>query len=422
MNYSHPFKFVKRQLELFRNDSLYRNAFWLMAGTTIMSGIGFFYWLAAARLYTPEMIGLLITFTSAFSLISNFSLLGFNTTIIRYLSGAKDKAGLLQTAFSVTSIASLFIGTLFIIGIPIFSSKLMFVRENITTIFIMLLFVVINTLSTIFTNIFTAMRDAKYVFISNTLQSLSRFIVLVVLFFLGIWGLIGSFYVSTLMVFLFGIYVLYSKYRISLRFKIMGDIIQRVKKYAFTNYLVSFIAAFPGYLLPLLITNRLSPESTAYFYMPNMIASLLAVVPSSISRSYFAESSHTNKPNALKKPMVMSYFIVTPIILLLLSVGSTILSFFGRAYEQEGFLYLILVLLGVFVSIPGYFFGSRLLVKRQMRKLTLFSILGAGSDLILYIWFINYGIVGIGVAVVLGYVQGTSMYITDYLISSRKNK
>ncbi len=74
---------------LFFSDSLFRNATYLMASTAVMSVLGFFFWVFVAHLYDPADIGVASALIAIATLISNFSLLGLNYGLIRFLSSSK---------------------------------------------------------------------------------------------------------------------------------------------------------------------------------------------------------------------------------------------------------------------------------------------------------------------------------------------
>src|SRR5258708_10198537 len=285
----------KKLLNKLKNDSLYRNAIWLMAGTFVMSGIGVFYWIIATRLYSPKEIGLATTFISIISLITGLSMLGFNITLIRFLPNSKEKEKNINTAFSVVFLASLIFGTIFLIALPDWSDKLLFVRSSIPIVVMLIIFFPLNTLNGLTDSVFIAMRESKFVFVSNLSQSLTKILVLVLLSSLGVWGLIGSVMASAVVAVIICLVLISYRYKINLKIGIDRKILEKVRSYALGNYISGFIGTLPTYLLPIIITNRISPEQTAYFYIPNMITVLLVIIPSPITQSYLPKSSHSDE-------------------------------------------------------------------------------------------------------------------------------
>ncbi len=53
------------------------------------SGIGFIFWIVAAKFYSTEVVGITTALLSSITLITMFSFLGFDQSIIRFPSGDK---------------------------------------------------------------------------------------------------------------------------------------------------------------------------------------------------------------------------------------------------------------------------------------------------------------------------------------------
>lgn len=408
---------IKQFLKRLWADSLYRNSFWLMAGSFSMAGIGFFYWLIAARLYSPEQIGLATTFLSAASLISSLAMLGFGTTLIRYLPTSDVKEKKINTAFTVVIIASLIIGLIYLLGLSYWTPKLLFIRSSIPLMLLMLLFFPVNTINGITDSVFTALREAHWVFVSNITQSLTKLAVLVLFASLGVWGVIGSNMVAVLVATTLCLFLIISRFKIHLYPLIDKPVLLLVRKFAFGNYLSNIINILPSLILPIIITNVLSPEDTAYFHMPNMIATLLALVPSTIARSYFAESSHANKPISFKRPLILTYGILVPVVIFLVLLGKFILHYFGADYAVQGYTYLVLISISILISVIGYFLGSILLLSQNYRGMILSSAVGSGFNIVLSFSLLRYGIAGVGMASIF-----TQIIILVILIILTRNK
>ncbi len=404
----------KKLLNKLKNDSLYRNAIWLMAGTFVMSGIGVFYWIIATRLYSPKEIGLATTFISIISLITGLSMLGFNITLIRFLPNSKEKEKNINTAFSVVFLASLIFGTIFLIALPDWSDKLLFVRSSIPIVVMLIIFFPLNTLNGLTDSVFIAMRESKFVFVSNLSQSLTKILVLVLLSSLGVWGLIGSVMASAVVAVIICLVLISYRYKINLKIGIDRKILEKVRSYALGNYISGFIGTLPTYLLPIIITNRISPEQTAYFYIPNMITGLLVMIPSTIARSYLTESSHSDEVLSIKKPIFNTFQLLFPLIFLIVVLGRFILSIFGKIYAIESYFYLVISSISILISVFNYLLGSRLLVQHQTRKIIIANILGASSTIIVSFILIKFGILGIAWAGVISQIITCIFYVINY--------
>jgi O-antigen/teichoic acid export membrane protein len=267
-----------------------------------------------------------------------------------------------------------------------------------------MLFFPVNTLNGITDSVFTAYRETQWVFASNVIQSLVKLIFVFLLAGLGVWGVLGSNMLGIFVAVIFCLFVMKIVYRINFKVAVHKTIINEVRNYAFGNYLSGLIGAVPALLMPIIITNRISPAQTAFFYMPNMISGLLTIVPATVSRSYFTESSNANVLVSMKKPILMTYAVLVPLSLLFFFFGKAFLTLFGHDYAAEGYTYLVLITVSVLFSVFNYFLGTRLLIQHKLKMLLLVNILSAFFYLTLSWIFTSRGINGIGISAVISQI------------------
>lgn len=84
------------------HDPLFKNSFYLALSRIINIGVGFFFWLVAARIYTIEDVGLTTALIASQSLITLFSLFGFDFSLIRFLP-ISDNRKVYNTCLIITS-------------------------------------------------------------------------------------------------------------------------------------------------------------------------------------------------------------------------------------------------------------------------------------------------------------------------------
>src|SRR5215469_9698081 len=131
ISWSNPSETFVKVYRHFMTDSLYRNSIYLMLSTSIQAFFGFFFWIIAARLYSPDQVGIATTLISVMSLISGFSILGLNVGLVRFLPKSKEKNEKINSSFFITTVASVLISIIFITGIKTFSPKLLFLQTNL---------------------------------------------------------------------------------------------------------------------------------------------------------------------------------------------------------------------------------------------------------------------------------------------------
>ncbi len=380
-----------------------------------MAGIGFLYWIVASKFYSPTQVGLAATFFSVASLINGFATLGFNTTLLRYLPNSKAKDREINTSFTVVATAAFFIGLTYLLTLPILTNKLVFIEGSIPLIILIIFFFPLNTVNAITDSVFTALREAEWVFVSNFVQSISKLVALITLSSLGVWGIIGSNIFGVVVAVGLCLLIIILRYHVHFRLSINNSVLKEVRKYAFGNYVSGIIGALPSLLLPLIITSRISPEQTAYFYMPNMIGGLLGIIPSTISRSYFTERSHSEKPVQKRNPIILTFSILLPFVLLLVLFGKKLLSLFGHNYSINGYNYLVLVSISVLISVINYFLGTDLLVDHKMKSFTLIASAGSLIYILGALLLTSKGIIGIGIASIAS--QLVSFILLQYFIN-----
>lgn len=398
--------FIMKKYKKIIGDSLYRNSIYLMLSTLVMSILGFIFWMIGARLFTTEQVGLAITLISVTGLIVSFSLLGLNTGLVRYLPSAKDKNKKINTVFTLVAIVTIIISSIFLLSTRILSPKLMFVHDNIFLAFVFIVFMVFTSFSSLIDSIFIAYRNSKFVLIKNTIFSSLKIVLLFMFVWLGAYGIFTSHMIGLISGFITVFIALMIKFGYKPRFVFHDSIIKQIGKYSFGNYVAGFIGSLPTLLLPLLILNLLGAESSAYYFIAMMIATLLYTISSATSSSLFAEGSYDEseiKIQVKKAIKIIGAFLI-PGILITLLLGKYILLLFGHDYSSEGFAFLkILAISGIFISINSIF-GTLLRVRKKIKALIWISAFNAVLILGLSYLFINkgLGLSGIGYAWIIG--------------------
>jgi len=411
---------ISKFFNLFTKDSLYRNAIYLMLNTGVMAFLGFFFWVINTRLYSTEQVGVGTTLISVMTLISSFSILGLDSGLIRYLPTSERKNEKINTSFILVTLMSILISLIYLIFMKTFSPKLLFVRENIIFSLLFILFIVFCSLNTISENVFIAYRSSKYVLIKNTIFSVAKLILPFILITLGSYGIFMSVGISLAIAFGSIIIFLVMKYNYLFRPKINSNILKRMTKFSLGNYIAGFLNGSPAMILPILMTNTIGAEYTAYFYMDMMVANLLYIIPIATSQALFAEGSYNELELKihLKKSIKIISIIIIPAIIITIFFGKYILLAFGKDYSNEGLLFLrLLALSGIFISF-NTIFGTILRVKHKIMMLIYINLISAISILGLSYLFLSKGLLGIGLAWITG--QGLVSLVYFGVITNKR--
>jgi O-antigen/teichoic acid export membrane protein len=397
----------------FNHDSLYRNSIYLMASTAVMAFFGFFFWILNAHLFTSEQVGIATTLISVMTLISTFSLLGLGNSLIKYLPTSDNKNEYMNTSLTLVGLTSIIISVIYLVFLNIFSPKLLFIRENPIFCFLFVFFIVFCTLNTISENIFIAYRSSVYIFIKNTILSLVKLALPFALIMLGAYGIFMSFGLSITVAFIFSLIIFINRFKYIIKPDIHKNIVKNMAKFTLGSYVADFIRTLPSMILPIIILNTIGAKFSAYFYMDMMIATMLFIIPLSVSQSLFAEGSYSEEELKvhLTRAIRLIAMILLPSVLVTVLFGKYILLTFGTQYSSDGILLLqILAISAIFQSII-YIGNAMLLIKHRIKLIIYINSITAIIILLLSFALTHQNLLGIGISWIIGNMIASGLYV-----------
>ncbi|MDH4232849.1 MAG: oligosaccharide flippase family protein [Nitrospirota bacterium] len=399
---------------------LYRNSIFLMANTVMTSGLGFFFWIIVARSYTVYEVGVGTAVISSVRLLALISMLGFNITMVRFLSKSEKPQEFINSCFTIIGIVNLVVSGIFIAGLDLWSPRTSFVQDNVAFILAFLFFSLGWSLSALMDSIFVAMRRADLALIKNTIFSLLKIPLPIILtIFFHAFGIVSSWGLAIGIALIISFFLFLPRVQHNYRFvpRLNLGTIKEVWEYSAGNYFVSFFHATSTLALPLIVVNLLPyAEQNAFFYVAWTIATLLFALPYAVSVSLFAEGSHFEdslRANTLKAFRFLLVLLIPAIIVLVLS-GKWLLLLFGESYSTHGLTLLrILTFSSIFVGINQIYY-TILRVRHRMRELIAIAVFEALAVLITSGLIVREtGIVGVGYTWI-----GAEGLISLYVISS----
>lgn len=410
---------VHKSLDLWRTNSLFRNAVYLMMSTVVLSVLGFVFWIFVAHLYSPAQIGSASALIATMSLVSYISYIGLNSSLVRFLAkSANPSADINASIVTVGGVAAVASAAVLVFGGSLFTDNLAFFHDHPTGMVLFVLMTVVSTLNTLTDSVFISKRRAKFHTIAYAVFGTVRLIVPMLLVAIGAMGIFLAFVVAA------GISLL-----LSLLFMWRGcdyhpftapnwRFIVDSRRYTTHNYVANLLTSLPGQLLPTFILVNLGATQTGFFSMAWTMANLLYVIPSAITNSLMAESSHDPREQSRNlahaiRIMVMS---LVPIVLLAILVAPYLLELFGMQYSRhstEAFQILALVTFFLAANSVGTTImnlenrsGSVVIVQAIIVVMTF----GLADELV------GHGTAGISLAFLGGMASGT---IAQLLLLSR---
>lgn len=405
------------------SNTLYQNAYYLIASTAVTSIFSMIVWVIAARFYSTYAIGLGAAIITAWELLSIFSNLGLGIGLIRFLPDARVKStSMVNTCITLSGIASIIVALIFLSGIRVWSPALLSVTQNPIFSAAFVVCALVWGLNPIVETPFLAKRSVKYAFIKNVIIVILR-IALIVAFVaisndtIGIVASsgIGMSVGLLIAVFLFLPKVLQGYIPIpTINKEVVGELI----RYSGANFIAKIFVEVTPLVLPLVVINILGADMNAYFYIAWAVTRIMYVIPISIFNSLFAEASNDEESlrvNTIKSLRLLS-LLVLPIIIMIMVVASPLLQVFGAAYSDNGTTMLRIMALSTIPFATNYLYITYCRVRRYTIRVmvvsAIYSVLSLGL-----IWFLTFNMMNL-TGVALGYIagQGVVSIVTALLL------
>ena len=385
---------------------LYTNAFYLIVSSVASSLLGFAFWIVAARYYPATDVGLASALFAAIGLLSSFSLFGFNIALIRFLPEEGDRGGMISSCLTITGACSIILAAIFIVGLPLWSPKLLLLQGNLVLLTLFIIFTAAMSLVVMQSSIFIALRSTWLLLTQQVLSGILRILLAITLVTFGVLGIFSSWGIAICIALLVGslfIMKIQPSYRPFPAIK--KGVISKMLRFSVGNYVAEVVGSAQFFLLPLIILSLLGAEATAYFRIAYGVSIILFMIPNAINRSLFAEGSH--EPDKLRSNVIravrLMFFLLIPALAVIFFFGDKILLLFGREYSQNALQTLWLLSLS---ALPLAINELYIVIRRvQLRtKAVIYTYLSIATITIAasYILIPKYGLIGVGMGWVLG--------------------
>jgi O-antigen/teichoic acid export membrane protein len=323
---------------------MFLNSMSLILAKVFSLGLGFLAWLVAARLFDPTDVGLAAATVAAMMLCVQFSLVGVGSSIINlFPAQQRAPARLFDTAFSVVGFASIAAAVVFLILAATILHELRILATDLAFAAAFVVLGVFGALGVLLDQISTVARRGDEALRRNILAGVVT-LVAVVGIALGQFepaslGILIAWVIGSVAAVALGWHELAAAtFRYRYRPYLDRLLARRLIDLGFPNYLLTLAERAPGPLLPIVVTELLSPAANAHWYAVWMVAWVVFIVPIQVGLSLFAEVSH--RPDALAE--IVRHGIRSSLVIGIVgAVGVTIgaelvLQLLGHGYAEAG--------------------------------------------------------------------------------------
>ena len=410
-----------------RHDSLLRNSLLIMATNAFTAGLGYVYWVIAARTYLPAEVGLVSAVISAMTLTSLVCNIGFTPALFQMLPtrpSVREWSLTLNTALLVTSVTSL-IGALVVILLFYTSPQFHSMLDSSVFVLAFLASVPLWTACNLMDAAFQAERASGNVLTRNAALAILKMVLLIGFIPLHIGGL--GIFLSWLI-------------GCTISLVIAGVLLRRMKReYQFSSngairharsmvgslvghHFTSIGGALPYYLLPIIVTTRLSAADNAYFYTTWMLGALFGMISVAVAQSLFAEGAHaeTQLLENMKRSILLIVVLLAPLMTMYFLFGGVILSVFGKEYPAHSLSLLYVLTVATVPDAITSVYISALRVQKRLRKAAFLNSLMA-SIVLVFSWLLlpTMGISAVGWGWLVSQSVGTGIVAVDFLITRK---
>jgi len=382
----------------------------LIAGRVASLGLGFLAWLVAARLFPPSEVGLASGVVAAMMLCVQIALFGVGSALISVLGAYRQRVSpLINTAGTSVIGLSVVAALLFlllarsafhelnvVVGVPILAVAFL----------AMTIFGAVNVL---FDNVSVAIRRGDQVLTRNLLFGLVTIGVPLALASSmggrGSWLILLAWTLAGLAACSIGVVQL----RRSLPEYRPGIVIDRsltaeLVRVGLPNWALTMTERGPALLMPVLVTELISPTVNAYWYAVWMMAWVVMIIPVSAGQTLFAEAARdpANAARAIRHGIATSLGLGVPAAIAVVVLANVALSLMGARYAAAGDLALRILVLTVlpFTVIQAYY-----AICRARRQLGEAVVVGTVS-----------GIAAVTAALLAGFVAGLAAMATAWVV------
>lgn len=430
----HPWSSVRSLVPRLYSNSLLRNSIFIMGTGGATSVFGYFFWILAAHIYSPYNVGLGSALISALTLASILANLGIGYTLIQILPHKETGHAwslTINAGLATGIVASLLTGTIAVVALPLFSQQFAIVEHYLGYAIAFVAGVAILTVSSLLDDIFVAERAAHFMLLQNAAIAVLKIPLLilpvVLMIQMGAQGILLSGIIAMAVALIGALLLLIPRLGRSYRLAVRGMVGQlRSMLSSFTgNYFIRLGGLSTSYLLPVVVSIRLTPTDNAYYYTTSRLGDFILSASSAVAISLFAEGSHAanDLPHKVRSSVKIMAILLIPTMIFCFLAGHYLLLVFGPDYAQHG---LPLFRIDIISSVPDAItnvYVSVLRVQGRLRFAGLLNLGMAGLTLVLsWILLPKMGIAGQGLAYLIAASVGSLAAGVDVIRIRRQQR
>jgi O-antigen/teichoic acid export membrane protein len=274
-------------------DHLIRNSLYLILSTAVQAGLGFAFWLIAARLFSTADVGRAGSLLSATALVAFLALLGLNSTFIRFLPVQANRDALITAGVLLAALCGGTIGLGYVLLTPIIAPKLDFVAHSPALAVGFVVLAAAGSVNLLTDSVFIADRKAGFnAFIDGGVGGVTKLISCFALAGTGAYGLFCASAGGLAVAALASLLLMARALRWRPTLKSSRAALVPLLRFSGANYAGNILNMLPTLIVPLIVLDRIGAAAAAYYFVAFQAATLIYSGASAVEQSFLAEGAH----------------------------------------------------------------------------------------------------------------------------------
>jgi O-antigen/teichoic acid export membrane protein len=306
------------------------------------AGFGYVFWVLAARLHAPPVVGAYATLIWSLMFVSGLSQLGLTGGLARFLPVSAGSAQrLVLLAYGIGTLISIVGSTIFIAGIRVWCPAVAFISNSLGWQVGFVLGTMGWTLFSLQDAVLTGLRRAVWLPVENTAYAIVKVLVLLSCAEINLSsGLFISWVVPAWLAVLLVTWLIFARLLrepvdVVNRSNVVSD--RTLIRYTVGNYGGTLFSVTTTSLLPILVANLAGPSAAAYFAFAWLTTIALTTVAQSMMTSVVVEGAL--RPDELDRcardVLLHVVRLIVPVVLVLVVATPIILRPFGQDYVAQ---------------------------------------------------------------------------------------
>jgi O-antigen/teichoic acid export membrane protein len=390
-------------------DPLSRGGLALLINTGLTGALGFGYWIIAARLFSPEAVGVAGALVSATTLFSGIGQLNLSGMLMRFLPEAGGKSRrLVLIAYAFAATASALLACLCLAAIRIVASPTSPLRLDTIESIALVLAVAATAIFTIEDSVLVGLRRALWVPVENGSFGLAKICILFALAPLGTafalfgaWMIPLTLTIPVISVAIFGRFLPLPPTRRSAAL-LGGEARSRIIRFTIGDATGGLFTQAWTYLLPVVITASLGPKINALFFTSFLFSSTVDQVAVNYASPLTVEGAHAPEQivEFIHVALRRIYAIILPTVVVLAITSAWLLRAFGESYTRAVPLMCLLLSACLPKAVSTVYYAYCRIQRITHKAAAMQSSVCVATLSLTFVLAHSLGLIGVGLAIV----------------------